>query len=123
MTAENETTLEALTTEYNASQDKVRVNLIYQGSYDETAQKYLATARSGDLPSLVQLEETRIQMAIDSRTMLPVQACIDASGYDTSDHLPAVIDQYTVEGLLWPMPFNTSGRCSTTTRSCSRRPA
>jgi sn-glycerol 3-phosphate transport system substrate-binding protein len=109
MTAENETTLEALTAEYNASQDKVRVNLIYQGSYDETAQKYLATARSGDLPSLVQLEETRIQMAIDSRTMLPVQACIDASGYDTSDHLPAVIDQYTVEGLLWPMPFNTSG--------------
>jgi sn-glycerol 3-phosphate transport system substrate-binding protein len=109
MTAENETTLEALTADYNAAQDRVRVNLIFQGTYDETAQKYLATARGGGLPSIVQLEETRIQMAIDSQTMLPVQACIDAAGYDTSDHLPAVIDQYTVEGLLWPMPFNTSG--------------
>lgn len=109
MTAELETTLVALTEEYNASQDRVRVNLIYQGSYDETAEKYLATARGGSLPSLVQLEETRIQMGIDSRTMLPVQSCIEAAGYDTSDHLPAVIDQFTVEGQLWPMPFNASG--------------
>lgn len=109
MTAENETTLEALTDEYNASQDRVQVNLVYQGSYDETAQQYFAAARGGELPSLVQMEETRLQMAIDSQTMLPVQACIEADGYDTSDHLPVVIDQYTVEGQLWPMPFNTSG--------------
>jgi sn-glycerol 3-phosphate transport system substrate-binding protein len=109
MTAENETTLEALTQEYNASQDRVRVNLIFQGTYDETAQKYLATARGGGLPAIVQLEETRLQTAIDSQTMLPAQACVEAAGYDLSDHLPAVIDQYTVEGLLWPMPFNTSG--------------
>lgn len=109
MTAELESTLTALTEEYNSSQDRVRVNLIYQGSYDEVAEKYLATARGGDLPSLVQLEETRVQMGIDSRTMLPAQSCIEASGYDTSDHLPAVIDQFTVAGQLWPMPFNTSG--------------
>jgi sn-glycerol 3-phosphate transport system substrate-binding protein len=109
MTAENETTLEALTQEYNASQDRVRVNLIFQGTYDETAQKYLATTRGGGLPSIVQLEETRLQTAIDSQTMLPAQACVEAAGYDLSDHLPAVIDQYTVEGLLWPVPFNTSG--------------
>lgn len=109
MTADNETTLVDLTDEYNASQDQVQVNLIFQGTYDETAEKYLATARSGALPSLVQFEETRIQMAIDSGTMLPVQSCIDSAGYDTSDHIPAVIDQYTVAGQLWPMPFNSSG--------------
>ncbi len=109
MTAELETTLTSLTEEYNSSQDRVRVNPIYQGSYNEVAEKYLATARGGDLPSLVQLEETRIQMGIDSRTMLPAGACIAAADYDTSDHLPAVIDQFTVEGQMWPMPFNTSG--------------
>ncbi len=109
MTAENETTLVALTDEYNAAQDLVEVNLVFQGSYDETAQKYLASARGGSLPAIVQLEETRLQTAIDSRTMVPAQACVEASGYDLSDHLPAVIDQYTVEGQLWPMPFNTSG--------------
>jgi sn-glycerol 3-phosphate transport system substrate-binding protein len=109
MTAENETTLEALTAQYNSSQDRVQVNLIFQGSYDETAQKYLASARGGGLPTIVQLEETRLQTAIDSQTMVPAQSCVEATGYDLGDHLPAVVDQYTVEGQLWPMPFNTSG--------------
>lgn len=109
MTAENETTLTALTDDYNNSQDRVRVNLIYQGTYDETAQQYFAAARGGNLPSLVQLEETRMQMAMDSQTMLPVQSCVEADDYDLSDHLPAVVDQFTVEGQLWPMPFNASG--------------
>lgn len=109
MTAENETTLVALTDEYNSSQDAVRVNLVFQGSYDETADKFLASVRGGSLPAVIQLEETRLQVAIDSRTMVPAQACVEASGYDLSDHLPAVIDEYTVAGQLWPMPFNTSG--------------
>jgi sn-glycerol 3-phosphate transport system substrate-binding protein len=108
MTAENETTLEALAADYNASQDRVRVNVVFQGTYDETADKYLAALRGGDLPSIVQMEETRIQMGIDSRSMLPVQACADAAGYDFSDHLEPVVDQFTVEDVLWPMPFNTS---------------
>ena len=109
MTAENEVMLEQLTDEYNASQDRVAVNLVFQGSYDENAQKFFATARGGDLPSLVQLEETRLQMAIDSQLMLPAGACVEASDYDLSDHLTPVIDQFEVAGLLWPMPFNTSG--------------
>lgn len=109
MTADNEDTLEDLTDAYNASQDQVEVNLVYQGTYDETAQQFLAAARGGRLPTLVQLEETRLQVAIDRQVMLPVESCIEASDYDTSDYLPAVLDQYTVEGQLWPMPFNTSG--------------
>ncbi len=109
MTAELETTLVALTDEYNASQDRVQVNLVYQGSYDETAEQFFTASRGGNAPTLVQMEETRLQMAIDSQTMLPAAACVEADGYDLSDHLPAVIDQYTVEGQLWPMPFNTSG--------------
>ncbi|MGY6500961.1 MAG: ABC transporter substrate-binding protein [Acidimicrobiales bacterium] len=109
MTAELETTLEALTDEYNASQDQIRVNLVFQGTYDETAEKLFATARGGDLPTLVQMEETRLQMGIDSRLMLPAESCVTASGYDLSDHLEPVVDQYRVAGQLWPMPFNTSG--------------
>lgn len=100
--------LEALVEEYNSSQDRVEVNPIFQGTYDETADKLLAAMRGGDLPSMVQLEETRIQLGIDSQAMLPAQACIDAAGYDTGDHLPRIIDQFTVEDVLWPMPFQSS---------------
>lgn len=108
MTAENEKTLQALADRYNASQSRVRVSLAFQGTYDETADKYLAAMRGGNLPDLVMLEETRIQLMIDSGTMLPVQACVEASDYDLSDHLPTVLDAFRVDGDLWPMPFNVS---------------
>lgn len=109
MTANNETTLQALTDEYNQSQDKVKVNLVFQGTYDEMSDKYITALRGGDLPNLVMLEETRIQPMIDTRSVLPAQACIDAAGYDLSDHLDAVVEEFTIDGDLWPMPFNVSG--------------
>jgi len=109
MTANNEVTLKALTDEYNASQDAVRVTLAFQGTYDESSDKYITALRGGDLPNVVMLEETRIQPMIDTRSVLAAQACVDADDYDLSDHLDAVIDEFTVGGDLWPMPFNVSG--------------
>ena len=109
MVARNEEILKTLTDEYNSSQDKVHVKLVYQGTYDDTAEKFENGVRSGEgLPQMVQLEETRLQFAIDSQAMLPAQACVDADHYDTSDHLPAVLDEFTVDDTLWPMPFNVS---------------
>ena len=40
--------------------------------------------------------------------MLPAQACVEADKYDLSDYLERVVDYYTVEDTLWPMPFNVS---------------
>jgi sn-glycerol 3-phosphate transport system substrate-binding protein len=109
MVARNEEILKTLTDEYNSSQDEVRVRLVYQGTYDDTAEKFENAVRAGEgLPQMVQLEETRLQFAIDSEAMLPAQACVDAEEYDLSDHIPAVVDQFTVEDTLWPMPFNVS---------------
>lgn len=108
MTAANETTLQTLVDDYNASQDRVEVRLVFKGSYTETLEGYRSAARGGDLPNLVQLEETAIQQLVDSDTAIPAAACIEAAGFDTSDLLPRVLDQFTVVDTLWPMPFNTS---------------
>lgn len=108
MTASNETTLQALVDDYNAGQDQVKVRPVFKGTYDETLEGYRAAARGDDLPNLVQLEETAIQQLVDSETVIPAAACVAASGFDTSDILPRVIDQFTVADTLWPMPFNTS---------------
>ena len=51
MTAANEDALKKLTDKYNASQTKVKVTLKYQGTYDESLQKYIAGVRGGELPS------------------------------------------------------------------------
>jgi sn-glycerol 3-phosphate transport system substrate-binding protein len=108
MTAANEKTLQSMVDDYNAGQKRVKVRLVFKGTYTETLEGYRAAARTGDLPNLVQLEETAIQQLVDSKTAIPAAACIKASGFDTSDILPRVLDEFTVANTLWPMPFNTS---------------
>ena len=84
------------------------MNLVFTGSYDETLDRYLTGLRSDELPQLVQLEETTLQTMIDSGSTVPAAACVEASGYDTSNLLPSVLGEFEVEGTLWPMPFNVS---------------
>lgn len=106
--ASNVDALKALTDEYNASQQKVRVTLQFQGTYDEGAQKYLTALRGGPLPNLVMLEEIRVQLMVDSKSMTPAGDCAEDAGYSFSDYVPAVLKEFTVDGKLWPMPFNVS---------------
>jgi sn-glycerol 3-phosphate transport system substrate-binding protein len=40
--------------------------------------------------------------------MLPVQSCIKADKYKTNDFVTRVLTRYTVDDVLWPMPFNVS---------------
>ncbi len=108
MNAANEDTLKRLTDKFNASQDRITVSLVYQGTYDDVLNKVLASLGSSGLPSLAQLEDTTTQMMADSGAVVPVQDFIDAEGYDLSDFLPQVLDFYRVQGRLLPMPFNVS---------------
>ncbi len=108
MTASNEETLNEMVADYNSSQDAVEVTAVFTGSYDETLDRYLNGLRSGQLPQIVQLEETTLQTMIDSGSTVPAAACVAAADYDTSDILPAVLAEFEVEGTLWPMPFNVS---------------
>jgi sn-glycerol 3-phosphate transport system substrate-binding protein len=104
---ELETSLIALTDEYNASQDRVVVNLQNQTSYDSAIDKYIQSSQDSR-PTLVQFPEYTVQSFAQSDTLIPVQACIEASGYDTSAFLSRTLDAYTFEGIQWSMPFNVS---------------
>jgi sn-glycerol 3-phosphate transport system substrate-binding protein len=104
----NEETLNRLTDRFNSSQNDVRVKLVNQTTYTDTLNKFRAGLSGGDLPDLVQIEDTGLQQMIDTQAILPAQACVDADKYDLSDHLKRVVDYYSVKGSLWPMPFNVS---------------
>jgi sn-glycerol 3-phosphate transport system substrate-binding protein len=108
MPRDNQTTLEALTNAYNASQTKVHVNLIQQPTYDATYQKYVAGLTTGDLPDIAQLEDNQLQSVIDSGGAIPAGACAKADKYSFSDFVQRVPAYYTVGGTLWAMPFNVS---------------
>jgi sn-glycerol 3-phosphate transport system substrate-binding protein len=108
MTRANEETLQRLTDKFNSSQNDVHVTLVNQTTYVDTLNKFRAGLSSGDLPDLVQIEDTGLQQMIDTQAILPAQACVKADKYDLSDHLKRVVDYYSVKGQLWPMPFNVS---------------
>jgi sn-glycerol 3-phosphate transport system substrate-binding protein len=106
MSATTGVVLEELLADYNAAQDRVRVTPVFQGGYADTFGKYVNTVRSGgDLPSLVQLSEIYLQQMVDSETVVPVQDCVDAAGYDLSDFSASLLDQYRIDGELVTMPF------------------
>jgi sn-glycerol 3-phosphate transport system substrate-binding protein len=108
MTVRNAETLQALVDQFNSSQTQVKVNLVFQGNYGETLDKYLTALRGEQLPDMVQLEDTATQLMIDSGSAVKMQDCLEVDNYDTSDHLERVLAFYTVDGDLWPMPFNVS---------------
>jgi sn-glycerol 3-phosphate transport system substrate-binding protein len=101
-------TMIAVTDAYNASQDRVHVNLVNQQGYEQNFDAYRSAAPA-DRPSMVQLPEYYLQAMTDSGTAIPVQDCVEASGFDLEPLLDRAIEYYTLEGVLQTMPFNASG--------------
>ena len=100
--------LQGITKAFNSSQSKVHVTLVTQAGYDDTWQKYTAGLTNGQLPDVVQLEDQRTQEAIDTQSFLPVQSCMNAAKYSTSDFLPRPLAYWRVNGVQWAMPFAVS---------------
>lgn len=108
MTAESENNLNALAEAFNASQDKVKVEVRNQGvSYAEVLKKYVSAIPSRQLPAIVYLEDTTLRQMVDSKTLLPAEACEKADGFSTGQ-LPAVRSYYTADGVYWPGYTNVS---------------
>jgi sn-glycerol 3-phosphate transport system substrate-binding protein len=95
-----------LSAAYNAGQSKVRVTLI-EGTYEQTIDKYLQSGQESR-PDLVQMPEYMVQTMVDTQSVVPADACLESSGYDTSAFLPTVLDAWATQGVRWAMPFNIS---------------
>ncbi len=108
MTRANETTLIALTDEFNAAQSDVVVSLVNQNSYEDNFTSFDSSFGTADSPDLIQLEDTALQRLVDAQVVVPAQACLDADGADTSDFIERVTNYYSLGGVLYPMPFNVS---------------
>ena len=107
MAADLEPVLIELTDAYNASQDRVRVELQGQTSYDSAIERYIAAGQDSR-PTMVQLPEYALVEFADSGTVVPASACIESSGYDTSAIIPRALGAFQLEGIQWGMPFNVS---------------
>ncbi|MDR2110499.1 MAG: ABC transporter substrate-binding protein [Spirochaetaceae bacterium] len=99
--------LTKLINDFNASQDKIFVDEQYQGSYDDSIAKIRATPK-GSGPDVMQLYDIGTRWAIDSGYPLRMQDFIDRDKYNISDYEPNILAYYTLDGVLYSMPFNCS---------------
>jgi len=88
MTRANEETLQKLVGDFNSSQGDVKVDLVNQIDYVQTFNKYKAGLGTGDLPDIVQLQESEQRQMIDTQTVLPAGVCAKADKYPLDDFLP-----------------------------------
>jgi len=106
-------TLDSMVAGFNASQDKVVLTASDQGqSFAEVYRKFesAAAADTSQLPDLVLLEDTQLQVIADSGLMLPTQSCMEADGYDMTDIEPAVRARYSVNDVLYPGYMNVTSQ-------------
>jgi sn-glycerol 3-phosphate transport system substrate-binding protein len=108
MSGINGEALNKIVTNFNNSQNNIKVEAVFQGSYDDLLTKLNTALASNAAPALVQVYDIGQRYMYDSAQVLPMQAFIDRDKFDTSDFEPAVINYYRYQDKLQSMPFNSS---------------
>jgi sn-glycerol 3-phosphate transport system substrate-binding protein len=104
-TSTNEDVLKELMAKFEAGQDRVRVKLVNQVTYQDVLNKYSAGLETGDLPDVMAMGARGDQTLIDSGGVVPVDACIEAAKYPQADFVPRAIATHTIKGVQWSMPW------------------
>lgn len=86
----------------------ITVEAEYQGSYDDALNK-LKSAQIGNMGAdLVQVYEIETRFMIESGWIVPMQSMVNADEYDTSVLESNLAAYYTINDMLYSMPFNSS---------------
>lgn len=101
-------TLNKIVEEYNKSQDKVEVEALYQGSYQEDLNKFKSVQGTDKAPALIQLNEISTEYMYNSGAITPMQEFVKKDNYDLTKLEDTLINYYTINGTLYSMPFNSS---------------
>lgn len=108
MSGQLQNTLNKIVTDYNNSQDKVEVEAIYQGSYEEGIAKFKAVSGTKEAPTLVQMNDVSTAFMYKSGSITPMEEFIAKDKFDVDSLEGALLNYYRVDGKLYSMPFNSS---------------
>lgn len=101
-------TLNKIVEEYNKSQDKIEVEALYQGSYQEALNKFKSVQGTDKALALIQLNEISTEYMYNSGAITPIQEFVKKDNYDLTKLEDTLINYYTINGTLYSMPFNSS---------------
>lgn len=109
MSGEGQKTLEKIVNDYNKSQDKIEVEAIFQGSYEEAIVKFKAVSGTDEAPNLVQMNDVSTSFMYRSGSIIPMNDFIEKdSSFNINNLEEVLLNYYKIDGKLYSMPFNSS---------------
>ncbi len=101
--------LEDIIKNFNASQDMITVEGVYQGGYATTQEKLLAAYIAGEPPVLAQLEQSLVGSFVANDALVPLESFIKADkSFDVKDFNKDITQGATYENKLYGLPINVS---------------
>jgi sn-glycerol 3-phosphate transport system substrate-binding protein len=97
-------TMVRLVDEFNASQDWVHVDAVFQGTTSDAVAKLAQAAAAGDLPNLFQADGSSTVYLRDTGLF----TAPEEAGFDPAGLVPVMRDFYTLDGGLAAVPVMTS---------------
>jgi len=101
-----------IATNFNASQDDVKLTPVFKGNYEETLTAGIAAFRAGEQPNILQVFDAGSATIINaSGAVVPVQDLLNdaGAGFDINDYISGVRYFYAdSKGKMIGMPFNSS---------------
>ena len=108
MGASNGELIQELTDAFNASQDKIVVKAVHQGSYTEASTKMQAALSAQEAPVIAQMEIGSLGVFADSGQLVDLQKYVDAEEFDLDDFMPGLLDASYYDGKLIALPHSRS---------------
>ncbi len=101
--------IQEIVDEFNASQDEVYVEAIYQGDYTTAGTKLQAAVSGGNAPHVAQIEITRVGMYASAGVLLDLLPYAENDAeFDLDALYPGVMDYSYYEGQLVSLPNGRS---------------
>ncbi|RKX87292.1 MAG: hypothetical protein DRP59_13230, partial [Spirochaetes bacterium] len=101
--------LEDIITKFNASQDMITVEGVYQGGYATTQEKLLAAYIADEPPVLAQLEQSLVGSFVANDALVPLESFIKADkDFNIKDFNKYITQGATYNKKLYGLPINVS---------------
>jgi ABC-type glycerol-3-phosphate transport system substrate-binding protein len=100
--------MKAVVDDFNASQDRVFVNMV---TVSQIEQKALMAVAGGDPPDVTGLYDYNLVSYADKNALIPLDDRLAKAGIGRKDFIPAFWDICTYQGRMWAMP-TTPATCA-----------
>jgi sn-glycerol 3-phosphate transport system substrate-binding protein len=93
---------------FNESQQDVKVEYQFQGSYEETAQKFTAALQAQQVPDVILLSDVWWFGFYLAEAIVPLDDLLASEGIDTADYEPVLLNEGVRQGVHYWIPFARS---------------